>query len=124
MEHQDTHPHTMAMQQCIQNCETCHRVCLETLNHCLHLGGHHAAADHIQLLNDCIQICQTSADFMLRGSSFHVYTCSACAAVCEACAESCLRLNLDNSDEQMQRCIDMCRRCAASCREMASETAA
>ena len=33
------------------------------------------------VLLDCAEICQTSANFMLRGSPLHTNTCAACAIV-------------------------------------------
>ena len=87
------------------------------MSHCLALGGKHAEARHIGLLDDCAEICRTSAGFMLRGSEFHPRTCGVCAEVCRACAESCDRLAGD--DELMKRCAEMCRRCAQSCERMA-----
>ena len=110
------------MQQCIQNCTDCHRICVETTMHCLHMGGKHAEAKHIRLMMDCAQICQTSADFMLRMSNFHQRTCGICAEVCDQCADDCERV--DRNDAQMKACADMCRRCADSCRRMASAHAA
>jgi hypothetical protein len=105
------------MQQCIQNCQDCHRSCLALVPHCLQLGGAHAAADHIVLLLDCADSCAASVDFMLRGSSFHGPVCGVCAAVCARCAESCARFA---DDAQMQECAAVCRRCAESCRQMAA----
>ena len=110
------------MQECIDNCSNCHRVCLETIRHCLELGGEHAGPDHIRLLQDCAQICQTSADFMLRMSPFHPQTCAACAAICDACAEGCEKM-AEGSDV-MAWCAEACRRCAESCREMAAGASA
>ena len=107
-----------AMEECISNCTECHRVCLETITHCLRQGGRHAEADHIRLLLDCAQICATSADFMIRGSGLHGRTCGVCAEVCARCAEDCERI--DRDDEMMRRCAEVCRRCAESCRGMAS----
>jgi hypothetical protein len=113
---------TAQMQQCIQDCMDCHRMCVETMTHCLHMGGKHAEAEHIRLLADCAQICQTSADFMMRGSDMHSRTCAICAEICERCAQDCERV--DSRDPQMKQCADMCRRCAESCRRMASAMAA
>jgi hypothetical protein len=106
------------MQQCIENCQNCHAVCLETISHCLQMGGEHASASHIKLLQDCVQICQTSADFMIRGSNFHAQTCGVCADVCAACADHCEKMATGEMADVMQRCADACRRCAESCREM------
>lgn len=115
MQQHGLHHHSSEMETCIRNCSDCHHVCIETLSYCLQQGGQHAEHAHIRLLQDCIQICHTSEDFMLRGSDLHGYTCGVCAVVCEQCAEDCERMS---ADAQMQACADMCRRCAASCRSM------
>jgi hypothetical protein len=100
---------------CIEACQSCHAVCVETLTHCLTMGGEHADAAHIRTLLDCAQICATSADFMLRGSPMHGSVCDVCADVCNECAASCAALD----GPEMQRCAEECRRCAEHCREMA-----
>jgi hypothetical protein len=100
---------------CIEACQSCHAVCIETLTHCLTMGGEHAEAQHIRTLLDCAQICATSADFMLRGSPMHGSVCDVCADVCNECAASCADLD----GPEMQRCAEECRRCAEHCREMA-----
>ncbi len=104
------------MQQCIQECLTCHAVCLSTVPHCLQKGGPHAEVNHIRELLDCAQMCVTSADFMLRGSPLHARTCGACAEACAQCAASCERMA---DDPVVQQCAQTCRRCEQSCREMA-----
>jgi hypothetical protein len=111
-----THAHSAEMARCIDNCTRCHAICVETIRHCLEKGGRHAAPAHIRLLQDCAQICATSADFMLRGSELHSRTCAACAEVCARCAEECERMA---DDDMMRECAELCRRCAESCREMA-----
>ncbi|HBB34870.1 MAG TPA: ferredoxin [Cyanobacteria bacterium UBA8803] len=103
------------MEECIQNCLDCYSICLNTVAYCLQKGGHYGEPDHIRMLNDCAQICQTSADFMLRGSVLHARTCGVCAEVCNFCAQDCDRMD---NDAQMKACADMCRRCAESCRQM------
>ncbi len=103
------------MRSCIDACQSCHDVCIETLTHCLSKGGKHAAADHIRSLADCAQICATSADFMLRGSPAHTAICDTCADVCDQCAKSCEQLD----GAEMKRCAEECRRCAIECRQMA-----
>lgn len=110
---------TRDMQACIDACWSCHSICQQTIQHCLGMGGQHVAKDHIRLMQDCVQICETSADFMLRGSPLHVHTCAACAEVCQQCAEDCDRLD----GPEMKRCADACRSCAESCRRMAGAAA-
>jgi len=106
------------MHDCVTRCSECHDICLETATHCLSMGGEHAAADHQRTLLDCAQACDTSRDFMLRGSELHGRSCALCAEACERCAESCERIG--DRDEQMQRCAAACRECAESCRAMAA----
>lgn len=120
MPHTADHPMNTELQRCIQECVNCHGLCLGTVTHCLHMGGKHAEADHIRLLLECAQICQTSADFMLRGSDLHGRICAACAEICERCAQACERFG---DDEHMQTCAKACRSCAESCRAMADAMA-
>jgi Domain of Unknown Function (DUF326) len=105
------------MQQCIQNCLDCHRICSETITYCLQLGGAHAEVKHISLLLDCADICQTSANFMIRGSEMHRRICGVCSDICDRCAADCERMGID--DVQLKTCAEICRRCAESCRQMA-----
>jgi hypothetical protein len=104
------------MQECVDLCRGCQDLCLESIGHCLELGGKHATPEHIRMLMACADICDTSARFMLLGSSYHVRTCGICAEICEACAKDCEQFD----DDMMRRCADACRRCAESCRQMAA----
>jgi hypothetical protein len=104
------------MQECIDRCQRCEEICLESVQYCLRQGGKHARADHIGTLLACADICNTSARFMLLGSDYHPSTCAVCAEVCDACAEDCETFT---DDDVMQQCVEACRRCAESCREMA-----
>ena len=73
----------------------------------------------VGVLLDCAELCQVSADFMLRGSPFHTVTCAACAELCRACEEACRAVG---DDEQMAHCADVCAACAESCTRMADMT--
>jgi hypothetical protein len=108
------------MHACIERCSDCHDVCVATATYCLQQGGKHADATHMRLLADCAQACDTSRDFMLRGSDLHHETCRVCAEACERCADSCEEFG---GDEQMRRCAEECRRCAQSCQSMAGAPA-
>ncbi|MFH5803087.1 four-helix bundle copper-binding protein [Alienimonas sp. DA493] len=102
------------MQQCIDTCQECHRTCLDHFsNVCLEKGGEHVEQTHARLMLDCIQICATCADFMIRGSELHGYVCRACSEVCKKCADSCEKVG-------MTECADQCRKCAETCAAMAA----
>lgn len=103
------------MQQCIENCQNCHATCLTMLtNHCLEVGGAHLEKEHVRLMMDCIQICQASADFMLRQSKHHAHICKECAEICQQCADSCEKVG------GMDECVQACRACVGTCGSMAS----
>lgn len=107
------------MRDCIQECHRCHDICMETTAHCLEMGGEHAEPGHIQVMLDCAELCQTSANFMLRMSDMHGDVCDLCAEACDRCAEDCERFT---DDPMMQQCAEICRSCERLCSEMA-ETA-
>ena len=116
------HHQSSEMQNCIDACQTCHMTCLQmAATHCLEMGGAHVEPAHMRLMLDCAEICQTSANFMLRGSPLHARVCSVCAEACERCAQECEQMA--NGDQQMLACAEQCRRCAESCRQMAQMAA-
>lgn len=103
------------LEQCIENCTNCQRVCLEVVARHFRGEGERVEEAHVRLLTDCAEICQTSANFMVRGSELHGATCGACATVCQRCAEECETMR---DDPHMAACAEICRRCAESCRAM------
>ncbi|HTN62263.1 MAG TPA: four-helix bundle copper-binding protein [Devosia sp.] len=109
-------PHTdTAMQDCIDACLDCYKICTsEAMGHCLERGGAHTEKAHFTLMMACAEICRTAAHFMLIGSNQHRATCAECARICELCAVDCERLG------DMDRCVDACQRCAELCRQMAT----
>jgi hypothetical protein len=115
MAHQATM--TAEMTECIQNCQDCYAKCMETVQHCLTMGGKHASTDHISTLLACAAICQASATAMLVGSKHHHETCRACAAICKACEKECRAMG--QGDDTMMECAEACAACARSCEEMA-----
>lgn len=116
MPHQEGHAMSGEMEQCIENCLECHRICEQTAAYCTQMGGKHAEPMHLRVLRDCAQICVSSADFMLRGSELHPRVCGVCAEACNRCAESCAQFG---DDALMKECAEICRRCAESCQQMA-----
>jgi hypothetical protein len=115
-----SHAHDQAhddLQECIEECLNCHAVCTLTLPHCIASGGGELTeVNLVGILLDCAEIAQTSANFMLRGSPYHVITCASCAELCRACEEACRGVS---GDEQLGHCADVCASCAESCDRMA-----
>jgi hypothetical protein len=116
-DHEQEHDHAHdEMDECIEACLQCHVICTMTAQYCLAEGGAHADVGVVGLLLDCAEMCQTSANFMVRGSPYHTVTCGACAELCRACADAC---RVFDGDENMAHCAEVCDACAASCGEMA-----
>jgi hypothetical protein len=103
------------MQACIRNCMECSAVCMNTAA----FAVEHQHPAHVMLLLDCADICNTSANFMLRGSEQHHLTCGVCAELCQMCADECAKMQ----QPQFRGCADICRRCADTCRQMSHATA-
>jgi len=115
------------MQDCTNDCFTCHTVCLDTAMRVLQQsdqqqlankpisspivqqGGQHA--DAVRLLLDCSEICLTAAHFMLRNSPLYGYICQACAQVCSHCAGICSQIGETDG-------ANACQACATSCQQM------
>lgn len=110
--HNETHH-----QKCIETCQACRNECETMLfSHCLEKGGKYLESKHVRLMADCIEICQTAANAMLRGSENAPIICNACADICDSCADSCEEIG----GPEMKQCAEMCRKCADSCREMST----
>jgi hypothetical protein len=99
----------MSMDDCIDMCIASNRMCLETANYAAKRGGALASPVMLAMLADCAELCQTTANSMLRGSPLHQVLCRACAEVCARCADECSR---HGADQQMVRCAETCRTCA------------
>lgn len=105
----------MTREGCIDICLKTHRMCLEAVRYCTERGGRHAEAAHLALLLDCAEMCQTTANSLLRSSPQHGVMCAACARICDACAGDC---GTFSGDVRMERCAETCRECARDCRAM------
>ena len=106
----------MENKQLIDLCQECHDTCLDMLvNFCYVKGGDYTASKHLMIMGDCIEICESTANFLRRNSSHAGEVCAPCANICFDCADSCASLQ----SKEMQQCADICRKCAQSCEELA-----
>lgn len=103
------------MQECIDLCLDCSTTCLQLIPYCLNEGKEHADPTHVLLLQNCAEICRTSANFMISNSAFSADVCKVCADVCKQCADDCEGFG---DDEMMKQCAEICRACADSCQSM------
>lgn len=106
------------LQECIDNCSETARMCLQLIPHCLDVGGDHASAEHINILQVCSIICESNAKLMTLNSEFHHDLCRLCAEVCTACAIDCEMLSKE--DTMMIECAEICRKSAESCERMSA----
>ncbi len=102
-------------QRCIDECLDCYQTCFTTaMARCLPGAGKPTPGAHLGLMLNCAELCRTTAEFMVSGSTLHPRVCAACAEVCAACADAC------EGTGDMDECARTCRRCAESCRAMAA----
>ena len=95
------------MQMCIQNCLNCYAVCMNMVN-----GGQQAKSQYTTMLQDCAEMCMTTAHFMEHNSPLYGYVCQTCAQVCNHCAGEC-------ESKGDTDCANACRNCAWSCEQLA-----
>jgi len=99
------------MQQCIQDTLNCSTVCTQTAKECQKAGGDHAQPAHVQMLQDCAEMCTTAAHFMQHNSALVGYACSAAAQVTNHCANKCEQMGDSN-------CANACRNASWSLDQM------
>jgi len=107
----------MPMKDCIDLCWASHVMCLETAAGLTVMGASATALQLAAMLSDCAEICQTTANSMIRRSPLHTVLCQACAEACERCARAC---GQQGSAPSLARCVESCRSCSESCRHMAA----
>jgi hypothetical protein len=96
---------------CARMCTDCSSMCKKNLESFLKKGGKYAEPERVNLMKDCIKICDTNADFLSRKSANSGTTDDACADICKKCAAKCEELN----DPKLKECIAMCKDCASAC---------
>jgi hypothetical protein len=100
---------TQSDEACIEACRECQAACLELLAYSVRMQGYYSELGHVRLLQDCAKACETTVDFLLRGSEIRNGMLALCADLCRRCARDCQRFDYD------QRLLDgaaTCLRCA------------
>lgn len=105
---------------CLKVCQDCAGACLTTITHCLGLAGEHAEHSHQAILQDCADICETTARFIARRSAHSTHLCRACAELCAICARDCD--SFPGDDQTMRECAQSCRLCVECCQGMTADT--
>ena len=94
------------MARCIDDCTRMHQVALTAAGHALRHGGGESTNHIIRVLSDCVEMCQTAANFMLRGSPNHKTTCGVNAEICREVAEECGKFD----DDVMNKVVEAAER--------------
>jgi hypothetical protein len=102
------------MKNSIDRAQDAHRVCSEVMIHCLAMGGKMGERDHIRLLLDCADMCEITANYMMRGSPLYRQICALCAQICDLCASQCEQFD----DSLVRKCMESCKACAEMCQQM------
>ncbi|MFP4623321.1 MAG: four-helix bundle copper-binding protein [Gemmatimonadota bacterium] len=104
------------MEQCIDDCTRTHQVLLTASGHALRHGGGENTAHMIRVMSDCVEMCQTASNFMLRGSPNHKRVCGVNARLCRDVAEEAGKFD----DDVMKKVREVAAACAESCERMAA----
>src|SRR5262249_39738315 len=96
---------------CSKSCSKCHDTCVKTLAEFEKKGGKYADPARINLIKDCIKICELNADFARRKSANAAASDKLCAEICRKCAASCAELK----DKSLDACVKECNDCSSCC---------
>lgn len=77
--------------RCVQDLMTCHDVCLQAASNA---SGN---SSHATMLQDCAELCQTTAHFLQHGDPLYGYVTSAAATVTQVCGERCESMGDSNT---------------------------
>jgi hypothetical protein len=105
-------PHDRLLDACIVDCLECYSLCRQHSAR----ASIDLAREQLALLDDCSEVCRTTAALLLTRSRFQGRLCGLCAEACEACADAC------DGIDGMEACTRACRGCALSCAAIASLT--
>src|SRR5690625_5584809 len=92
---------TQEMEVCAELCHECARLCQQCTVECVEVGDK-SLARCIRLCLDCADICDLTANYLIRGSEHYQALARLCAEICEACAEECEKGEMDT----MKRCAE------------------
>lgn len=97
---------------CVLALNECRAACLDMVGHSIRMQGYYAELGHVRLLEDCARLCESTVDFLLRGSELAPEMLALCGEVCRRSARDCERFDYD---QQLLDCAAACNRCAESC---------
>ncbi len=106
---------TTEMQNCINACMECHKMCMETMTHCMTKGGKQMDMSMMGMMRDCAEMCMMCMNMMMGGSEFAARTCMLCAEMCDRCAMAGEKMS---NDAKMMAFAAACRQCAEACKSM------
>lgn len=100
------------MQLSADHCLECFRACSEAMAHTIDLRRQHWEHEHYRILLDCIDVCKTTAGFLIRQSDYYKDICSVCALICKETTKCCQEFG---NDPFMLKAGDIASKCAKSC---------
>ena len=99
-------------QSCVLALNECRAACLDMVGNSIRMQGYYAELGHVRLLEDCARLCESTVDFLLRGSELAPEMLALCADVCRRSGRDCERFDYD---QRLLDCAAACRRSAEAC---------
>jgi hypothetical protein len=106
---------TTEMQNCMNACMECHKMCMEAMTHCMTKSGKSVDMTMMSMLRDCSEMSMMCMNMMMAGSEFMGRTSMLCAEICDRTVAACEKMT---GEAKMTACANACRKCADSCRTM------
>lgn len=89
----------------------CSAFCKFCANQCLNEHNIEMLKDCIRLDNDCSDVCETTANYLIRESGFCNDLVKICEQICRQCSDECLK----HEHEHCKECAKICKECEEMC---------
>ena len=110
----DNHQGDENRQNTVRLLQECHNMCRRMfMEYAPKESGRNLPYLHLKRLQACIEICGSTASYLLKDGVMAHRLCEITARICEQCADFCEKLE----GEDFQHCAALCRETAEACIE-------
>lgn len=97
-------------ERCIDALQACYAVCMRSVSYGYVKESGPLQEEHVRLMIDCAEMCQTAANFLIRESDHYLRICREAAEICKDLVSSC------EGVDGMEGILSICDECVSACR--------
>lgn len=97
-------------ERCIDALQACYAACMRNVSYGNVKKSGPIQEEHVRLMLDCAEMCQTAANFLIRESDHYLRICREAAEICKDLASSCEGVDgMDGIRSTCDECVSVCR---------------